>query len=75
MSMAKLCKKPKQEEIETDPDAWEGFDHAVDAAVKSGPEHRTAKQNPMPQKEGPLAAACALLLGQGGEDGVDVLVG
>ena len=45
--MAKLCKKPKQEEIKTDPDAWEGFDHAVDAAVKSGPEHRTAKQNPM----------------------------
>ena len=35
--------KPKKpEEIETDPGAWDRFEHAVDAAVKSGPKHRTA---------------------------------
>ncbi len=42
--MAKPSKKPKREkpkEIETDPGAWERFEHAVDAAVKSGPKHRT----------------------------------
>ncbi len=39
--MAKPPKKPKPEEVETDPGAWERFEHAVDAAVKSGPKHRT----------------------------------
>ncbi len=42
--MAKAPKKPKPEEIETDPGAWERFEHAVDAAVKSGPKHRTKKK-------------------------------
>ena len=40
--MAKPPKKPKPEEIEPEPGAWERFEHAVDAAVKSGPKHRTA---------------------------------
>ena len=39
-AMAKSPKKPKVEEIETEPGAWERFEHAVDAAVKSGPKHR-----------------------------------
>ncbi len=39
--MAKPPKKPKPEEIETEPGAWERFEHAVDAAVKSGPKHRS----------------------------------
>ena len=46
--MAKPSKKPKREkpkEIETDPGAWERFEHAVDAAVKSGPKHRKAKDD------------------------------
>ena len=38
----KSPKKPKPEEIETDPGAWDRFEHAVDAAAKSGPKHRTA---------------------------------
>lgn len=42
--MAKAVKKVKSEEIETDPGAWERFEHAVDAAVKSGPKHRTASK-------------------------------
>ena len=42
--MAKLRRKPKPEEVETEPGAWERFEHAVDAAVKSGPKHRTKKK-------------------------------
>jgi hypothetical protein len=44
VDMAKPPKKPKPkpEEIETEPGAWERFEHAVDAAVKSGPKHREA---------------------------------
>ncbi len=38
--MAKFPKKPKPEETETELGAWERFEHAVDAAVKSGPKHR-----------------------------------
>ena len=41
-----MAKKPfqksKPEEIETEPGAWERFEHAVDAAVASGPKHRAA---------------------------------
>ena len=47
MAMAKPPKKPKPKEIETEPGAWERFEHAVDAAVKSGPKHRMA---PKPRK-------------------------
>ena len=59
--MAKSPKKPKPEEIETEPGGWERFEHAVDAAVKSGPKHRTAtgkivppkRRKPKPKKEPP----------------------
>ena len=44
-------KAPKPEDIETEPGAWDRFEHAVDAAVKSGPKHRTASQKPMPSKK------------------------
>ena len=37
---SKQTKRDKPEEIETDPGAWERFEHAVDAAAKSGPKHR-----------------------------------
>ena len=50
--MTKPPEKLKVEDIETDPCAWERFEHAVDAAVKSGPKHRTAKLKPMPPKKG-----------------------
>ena len=32
------------DKIEIHPDAWERFERAVDAAVKSGPKHRPAKE-------------------------------
>ncbi len=48
--MAKLRRKPKPEEVETEPGAWERFEHAVDAAVKSGPKHRTATGKTVPPK-------------------------
>jgi hypothetical protein len=31
----------RKDEIELDPKGWERFERAVDAAVKSGPMHRT----------------------------------
>ena len=40
----------KAEDIEIDPDAWERFEHAVDVVIKSGPKHRTTKEN-MPTKD------------------------
>jgi hypothetical protein len=33
----------QKDEIELDPKGWERFERAVDAAVKSGPKHKTAK--------------------------------
>jgi hypothetical protein len=36
-------RKEKPEEPEILPDAWERFERAVDAAVKSGPKHRVGK--------------------------------
>ena len=50
--MAKPPEKPKPEDIETEPGAWERFEHAVDAAVKSGPKHRVAPKSrvPLPPK-------------------------
>ena len=51
--MTKSPKNPKPEEIETDPGAWERFEHAVDAAVKSGPKHRIAPKRPKPKKKAP----------------------
>jgi len=44
--------KPSQE-IEHYPDAWERFERAVDAAVKSGPVHRiTSKAKERPASKG-----------------------
>ena len=54
--MAKSPKKPKQEEIETDPGAWDQFEHAVDAAVKSGPKHRKATGKIIPPKSSDASA-------------------
>ncbi len=34
--MTKSPKKPKPEEIEIEPGAWERFDRAVDSAIKRG---------------------------------------
>jgi hypothetical protein len=36
--------KLKNDEIELQPDAWNRFERAVDAAIKSGPKHRVAKK-------------------------------
>jgi hypothetical protein len=45
--------KPKEPEIEARGDGWKRFQHAVDAAVKSGPKHRpSTKTPPSPKPEG-----------------------
>ncbi len=49
-AMAKPPKKPKPEDIEPDPGAWERFEHAVDAAVTSGPKHRSKSAPTKPHK-------------------------
>ena len=51
LCMAKPPKKPKPEAIETDPGAWGRFEYAVDAAIKSGPKHRSKIVRPKPKKE------------------------
>ncbi len=55
--MAKPPNKPKPEEIETEPGAWERFEHAVDAAVKSGPKHRGKSVSPKRPKLKPKEAS------------------
>ncbi len=50
VGMAKPLKKPKPEKVETKADAWDRFEHAVDAAVKSGPKHRTPPKPLKPKK-------------------------
>jgi hypothetical protein len=40
LAMSKTLKKTKAEDIETEPDAWQRFEHAVDAAVKTDPKPR-----------------------------------
>jgi len=52
--MAGQPKKLKPEEIETEPGAWERFEHAVDAAVKGGPKHRRGKPTQSPKPHKPL---------------------
>ena len=37
---------PNKKKIETCPDAWDRFEHAVDAAVKSGPKPKEPKAPP-----------------------------
>jgi hypothetical protein len=39
-----MTKKPDVKEVELHPDAWKRFERAVDAAIKSGPQHRVAKK-------------------------------
>ena len=48
--MLKSPKKLKSKDIETEPGAWNRFEHAVDAAVKSGPKHRTPPKPLKPKK-------------------------
>jgi hypothetical protein len=48
-SKAKAPSKAAGERFETRRDGWQRFEKAVDAAVKSGPKHRTTAQ-PMAQK-------------------------
>jgi len=38
-------RKKKADEVELLPDAWRRFERAVDAAVKSGPKHRTKQKD------------------------------
>jgi hypothetical protein len=33
-----------KKEIEVEPDAWDRFERAVDAAIKSGPKHWTKEE-------------------------------
>ncbi len=51
VAVAKPPKRPKPEEIETEPDAWERFERAVDAVVKSGPKHRVTPKSHKPKGE------------------------
>jgi len=40
-----MAKSPEEKaKIELEPDAWQRFERAVDAAIKSGPKHRVAKK-------------------------------
>jgi hypothetical protein len=52
--MATKSKSPdKANDLEILPDAWERFERAVDAAVKSGPKHRvTPKAKERPASKG-----------------------
>jgi len=46
-------KKPSRGEsdIELIPEAWQRFERAVDAAIKSGPKHRVAKKKKTASKK------------------------
>ena len=46
----KPVRRKEAEAVETDPGAWDRFEHAVDAAVKSGPKHRTTAGKSLPSK-------------------------
>ena len=48
-STKKKTKRKKLEVVETDTGAWERFEHAVDAAVKSGPQHRVTSKAHKPK--------------------------
>jgi len=39
-----MTKAPKANEIESQPDAWEQFERAVDTVVKAPPQHKPAKR-------------------------------
>jgi hypothetical protein len=48
--MAKTPKKPKPEDIETEPDAWERFSNVVDVLAKTPPKPKKAKPKPKSEK-------------------------
>jgi hypothetical protein len=52
--MAKAPREKKDDDVHQD--AWQRFEKAVDAAIKSGPQHRPKKDEPKrrrpPKKEG-----------------------
>jgi hypothetical protein len=50
-SRAAMTGKPQKEPDGLRPDGWERFERAVDAAVKSGPKHRTSKPIAKPAKK------------------------
>jgi hypothetical protein len=48
-----MSKSPKEDAgVELRPDGWERFERAVDAGVKGGPKHRTAKPKTRPVSKG-----------------------
>jgi hypothetical protein len=44
--MAKTPKKPKPEDIETVPDAWERFERAIDRVTQKPPLSKPQKKKP-----------------------------
>jgi hypothetical protein len=46
-----MARLPSIKGIELQPDGWQQFERAVDAAVKSGPKHRSALKRPKPQRK------------------------
>jgi len=44
--MSKAKESMQKNEPELRPDGWERFEKAVDAAIKSGPKHKTATPKP-----------------------------
>lgn len=42
--------RKREQEMDARPDAWERFEHAVDAAVKAGPKHRKAEKGKKPAR-------------------------
>jgi hypothetical protein len=49
-------KNPERKpEVEFEPDAWQRFERAVDAAIKSGPKHRVAKKKTVTAKRQKVA--------------------
>jgi len=47
-----MAKKSVSKDIELEPDGWQRFERAVDAAIKSGPKHRVAKKKSAKKKTG-----------------------
>jgi hypothetical protein len=48
--MAKTPKKPKPEDIETVPDAWERFERAVDTVTRTPPKPKPKSPKSEPRK-------------------------
>jgi hypothetical protein len=54
MKDEKTERKVKQApDLESRPDAWERFERAVDAALRTPAEHRVTKVNPLKKKARP----------------------